>query len=166
MNSPLIHHIICLIDILNKKLENVMDKTELPLAICYSAMLALQLLDKHYALMDKSIIYCIAMSKWYIQYHIPSTSNLVFFLQFCIPGTRHVILRRPTGQQIGRMLLLIWFVRCGLRDTSSMNCSQRLWQYRCVSYITSDSYSSNLNRILWSITLTLISGLLGLPHRI
>ncbi|KDR74458.1 hypothetical protein GALMADRAFT_29018, partial [Galerina marginata CBS 339.88] len=59
--TPLIHQVIPIFDIITTALEDKIDDSTLPLAVCHSALQGYFMLNKYYSLTDESIVYRIAM---------------------------------------------------------------------------------------------------------
>jgi hypothetical protein len=66
---PLVHQVIPIFDIITSALDDYIDSDDLELAVRHAAHRGMLMLNKYYALADNSIVYCIAMSMFFVCVH-------------------------------------------------------------------------------------------------
>lgn len=64
--SPLIHHVVPIIDSLTSALDKYIDNVALHPVVCHAALRGLLMLNKYYARTDESIVYRIAMGMFHV----------------------------------------------------------------------------------------------------
>lgn len=84
--TPLIHQVIPIFDIITTALEDSIDNAALPLVVRHAALRGYLMLNKYYSLTDESVVYRIAMSRFF---HLCYITLLTFLFHFLVLHPRY-----------------------------------------------------------------------------